>query len=52
MQELSIFVSKMIKDHFMDYESHTVTQPPIKQKLEILDRHLEKNKIATKVGLK
>lgn len=38
-----MFVSKMLKEHFMDYESHTVTQPPLQQKLEILDRHLTKN---------
>ena len=42
MQQLSIFVSKMLKEHFMDYESHTVTQPPLNKKLEILDRHLSK----------
>lgn len=29
VQNLSIFVSKMLKEHFMDYESHTVTQPPL-----------------------
>ena len=42
VQQLSIFVSKMLKEHFMDYESHTVTQPPLNKKLEILDRHLSK----------
>ena len=41
-----MFVSKMLKEHFLDYESHTVTQPPLQQKLEILDRHL--GKISTK----
>ena len=40
IQNLSMLVSKMLKEHFMDYESHTVTQPPLQQKLEILDRHL------------
>ena len=38
----------MIKEHFLDYESHTVTQPPLKQKLEILDKHLTKSKIVSK----
>ena len=29
IQNLSMLVSKMLKEHFMDYESHTVTQPPL-----------------------
>lgn len=50
IQNLSMLVSKMLKEHFMDYESHTVTQPPLQQKLEILDRHLQKSKIGKKTA--
>ena len=50
IQNLSIFVSKMLKEHFMDYESHTITQPPLQQKLEILDRHLGKVSSKAKHG--
>ena len=32
----------MLKDHFMDYESHSVTQPSLVAKLAILDGHLNK----------
>ena len=32
----------MLKEHFMDYESHSVTYPPLDKKLQILDRHLTK----------
>ena len=46
IQSLSMFVSKMLKEHFFDYESHSVTQPPLEQKLQILDRHL--GKVSTK----
>lgn len=45
-----MLVSKMLKEHFLDYESHTVTQPPLQQKLEILDRHLTKSKISKKIA--
>ena len=45
-----MLVSKMLKEHFMDYESHTVTQPPLQQKLEILNRHLQKSKIGKKAA--
>ena len=34
----------------MDYESHTITQPPLQQKLEILDRHLGKVSSKAKHG--
>jgi len=40
IQNLSVFVSKMLKEHFMDYESHSIAQPALEQKLEILDQHL------------
>ena len=50
VQSLSMFVSKMLKEHFMDYESHSVTQPPLQQKLEILDRHLGKVSSKVKTG--
>ena len=50
IQNLSMLVSKMLKEHFMDYESHTVTQPPLQQKLEILNRHLQKSKIGKKTA--
>ena len=36
----------MLKEHFLDYESHTVTQPALEKKLDILDRHLQKSGIA------
>ena len=29
IHSLSMFVSKMLKEHFFDYESHSVTQPPL-----------------------
>jgi len=47
-QNISIFVSKILKEHFLDYESHTVTQPALEKKLEILDKHLQKSGIASK----
>lgn len=51
-QTMSIFVSKMLKEHFMDYESHSLTQPPIEQKLQILERHLAKINPKAKLGNK
>ena len=50
VQTMSIFVSKMLKEHFLDYESHSVTQPALQQKLDILDRHLAKVPPKAKCG--
>lgn len=39
-QQLSISVSKMLKEHFGDYQSHSITQPTLLAKLQILESHL------------
>ena len=41
----------MLKEHFMDYESHTVTQPALEKKLEILDKNRE-NEIISRLAKK
>jgi hypothetical protein len=45
---MSIDVSKMLKEHFTDFESHSVTHPSLQGKLQILDGHLARISKASK----
>lgn len=48
---MSIDVSKLLKEYFQDFDSHSVTHPSLQGKLQILEDHLvslTKGKKATK----
>jgi len=44
MQDSSLFVSQILKEYFMDYQSHTASTPALPIKLETLASHLKKMK--------
>jgi hypothetical protein len=37
-------VSALLKEYFLDYESHSPTMTPVSEKLVMLERHLKKNR--------